>query len=167
MAIARDACAAGTILAPKVTAPGLRIANPIPTNTAPMQIMGKLVVMPTIAGCHYKDGRPYGEPLEGFYHKAKHQPPYNPNYLHNGCHCPCRTGIPNPFSVNVHCNICIEGSNKNPCNQAEGAKINHAAGNSSGSTFFSLGRSFSLWHCQQDNDNDGQSIGLSRKVTYP
>ena len=49
MAIARDACAAGTILAPKVTAPGLRIANPIPTNTAPMQIMGKLVVMPTIA----------------------------------------------------------------------------------------------------------------------
>ncbi len=49
IAIAKEACAAGTIFAPNVTAPGLRMAKPIPTNTAPTQIVGKLVVSPTSA----------------------------------------------------------------------------------------------------------------------
>ena len=43
IAIASDACAAGTMFAPNVTAPGFLIANPIPTRNAPTQITAKFV----------------------------------------------------------------------------------------------------------------------------
>ena len=49
IATAKEACAAGTMFAPNVTAPGFLIANPIPTNTAPKQITQKFVDKPTQA----------------------------------------------------------------------------------------------------------------------
>ena len=49
MAMAIDAWEGSTILAEKVTAPGLRMAKPIPIKTAPTHMIGKLVDKPTKA----------------------------------------------------------------------------------------------------------------------
>ena len=70
------------------------------------------------------------------------------HYLHNRSHGTRRAGITDSLAVQIHGNVCVEGCDKNPGNQAQNAKINHTAGNCASFSFFHPWSGFSLGNRQ-------------------